>query len=365
VEQRPLHWSERAKMYPSLPGTESSGTPQPKDPQGSERPRTKQPRGKSPKGRSSHKGLLVTMIVILLVAAAAAVVLLWYLPSRSSDTGESELTARNLVRQAATAIDQAYEQASTFDPQTMAPNTLKAIAPTITFHPVSDTSAATSPSAQAKDNAVNYAGTQTSYAVGTMSQSGTTYGVVVDKQTGSKTYYLGGKEVADWEQAGTSTSATDASDPTQTSQSSQTTNVTTHTQIGPASAASDAAAMTLLRNAMTTVASAFASVNTFEPSLMTASLLQQMEPSTTFVIRDGDEAATAPVSFAGDKTVDFYGTATTYSVGTTSESGTTFGVVVSKGAGGQTTAYYVNGQVEDWSTQLVIPAVGDLVPNRG
>jgi hypothetical protein len=359
VEQRPLHWSERAKMYPSPPSTGASRAPQAQGP-GPE----KQSRNKPPKKTSSRRGLSIALIVILLAAAAAAVVFLWYLPSRGPSASESALEARNLVREAMIAIDKAYVEAGTFDPQTMAPSSLKTLAPSITFHPVSDTSAATSPTAQAIDGAVNYAGTQDSYAVGTLSETGTAYGVVVDKQNDSKTYYLNGKQVPGWEQTGSSAGG-DGSVTTQTPQTSQTTTDTTHTQIGPISAASDVAAMTLLRDAMTTVQSAYSSVNTYEPSVMTASLLEQMEPSATFVIRDSDGAATAPVAFAGDGTVDFFGTATSYALGSTSESGTTFGVVVSGGVGGQTTTYYVNGQVQDWSTQLAIPVIGALLPHRG
>jgi hypothetical protein len=346
-------------MYPSPPSTEVSRAPQAQGPN-----REKQPRTTPPKKTSSRRGLFVTLIVVLVAAAAAAAVFLWYLPSRGPSASESALAARNLVREAMIALDKAYVEAGTFDPQTMAPAMLKSIAPTVTFHPVSDNSAATSPTALAEDGAVNYAGTLNSYAVGTVSAAGTAYGVVADKQNDSKTYYLDGEQVPGWEQTGTSAGG-DGSVTTQTTQTPQTTTDTTHTQIGPISAASDIAAMTLLSDAMTTVQSAYSSVNTYEPSVMTASLLQQMEPSATFVIRDSSEAATAPVALAGDRTVDFFGTATSYALGSNSESGTTFGVVVSGGAGGQTTTYYVNGQVEDWSTQLTAPVIGALLPQQG
>jgi hypothetical protein len=344
-------------MYPSAPSVGGGGAPRPKGSQ-----RAKQPRGRSAKPRPSRKGFLAILLVILLVAAAAAVYFLWYVPNKGSSKDEADFNARSLMRQAMTAIDKAYVEAQTYDPQAMTPNTLKAIASSITFHPMSDTSAATAPNAQAKDNAVNYAGTQTSYAVGTVSESGAAFGVVVDKQSSAKTYYLDGQQVADWGQGATSETTPNGTPATELS---ETTTPTSQTQTGPISAADDVEAMMLVRNAMTTVESAFATLGTFEPAVMTADVLQQVEPIATFVVRDTEEAATAPAGSAETMTIDFYGTATTYALGTTSRSGTTFGVVVSKGSGGRTTTYYVNGQVEDWSTQIPPEVIGALLPHRG
>lgn len=356
MEQRQLHWSERAKMYPSA-GVGGGGGARPGGPQ-----RSKQPRGRSSKGRTSRKGFLAILLVILLLAAAVAMYFLWYVPSKGSSNEDSDFNARSLLRQAMTAIDKAYVEAQTFDPQAMTPNTLKAIASSITFHPMSNTEAATAPNAQAKDNAVNYAGTQTSYAVGTVSGSGAAFGAVVDMQNNTKTYYLDGQQVASWDQVATSTTASNGSPATGVS---QTTAPTSQTETGPISAADDIEAMVLVRNAMSMVESAFATLGTFEPSVMTADVLQQVEPTDTFVIRDTQEAATAPTGAAETMTIDFFGTATSYALGTTSKSGTTFGVVVSKGTGGRTTTYYVNGQVKDWSVQLPSEITGTLSPHRG
>ena len=310
-------------------------------------------RARPAKRTTSRRAFWIVMTLIVLVAAAGCVVYFWYLPSRHTDTSESELAARNLVRQAMIALDKAYVDAQSFDPKAIPPSTLQAIAPAITFHPTSDTSAATSPTAQAGEHAVNYAGTQTTYAVGTLSEAGTAYGVVVDKQANTVTYYLQGRQVASWEQtAATTTTGAGGSETTQTTPESPTTTQTAHSQIGAISAAADVEAMTLLRNAMTVVESAYASVNTFDPSVMTAQMLHQLEPTTTFVVREGDDAATAPEALAGDLSVDFFGTATSYALGTTSTSGTTFGVVVTKDTSGRTTSYYVNGQAEDWGSQL-------------
>jgi hypothetical protein len=360
VEQRPLHWSERAKMYPPSPGSTPGGPGQPAGPQ-----RSRQPGRRSSKRTSSRRGFLLVLIVLLVLAAAAAVLLLWYLPSKDgSGDQESELAARSLVRQAMTAIEKAYPEAQTYDPRTMAPATLKGLAPSLTFHPMSDTSAATSPTAQAADNAVNYAGTQTSYAVGTISEGGTAYGAVVDKQSDTTTYYLDGRQVADWGLEDTATTTTVASDTTQTSEVSESTTTTAETQTGPISSAEDVEAMMLVRAAMQTVEAAYATTNTFEPSVMTVEVLQQIEPSINFVIRDTQEAATVPTGAVESATVDFYGTATSYALGTTSLSGTTFGVTMVKDSSGRATTYYVNGQAEDWGSGLTIPVIGYLKPHQ-
>jgi hypothetical protein len=333
VEQRPLHWSERAKMYPASSG---SGAGRPGAPKSQ-----KQSRKKAPKAKASRKGFLIILLLLLVLAAAAAVVFLWYLPSRDSGTGDAEADARSLVRRAMSAIDTAYTTANSFDPQAMPPATLNSIDPTITFQPLSDTSAATSPTARAKDGAVNYAGTQRSYAVGTLSNGGIAYGVVVYKDTDTKEYYLGGQQVADWEQGSTATTAGPGVLVTTTD--------TSDSQVGPIAVASDAEAVALVSSSMTVVQSAFATTGTYEPATMTPILLQQLEPSITFLVRDDDSAATNPVSSATGMSVDFHGTAISFALGTRSESGNTFGVVVSSSLGGQTTTYYVNGQVQDWS----------------
>ena len=107
MEQRPLHWSERAKMYPSPPSGDNGTIPP-----AQESKRERQPRTKPPKKSSSRKGFLVTLAVLVLVAAAAGVVFLWYLPSREPSADEAGLAARNLVREAMIAIDQAYAEAA-------------------------------------------------------------------------------------------------------------------------------------------------------------------------------------------------------------------------------------------------------------
>ena len=58
--------------------------------------------------------------------------------------------------------------------------------------------AATAPTALASVNSVDYFGTETRYAVGTLPESGTAFGVIVDKATGGAvTYFIDG-EAANW-----------------------------------------------------------------------------------------------------------------------------------------------------------------------
>ncbi len=343
-------------MYPASTGAGKTPDQRPGSPRGGRQPHAKRSR----KG-SSHKGFLIILLILLVCAAAAAVVFLWYLPNRDSDGLDPDLEARNLVRQAMLAIDGAYAEAGTYEPQTMDPKTLSSFAPEVTFSPMSDTSAATAPIAMAKDKTVNYAGTQTSYAVGTISENGTAYGVLVENQgTAAVTYYVDGRPVEQWEQATPTTASTDTPAGTDTETApTQTTEVIT----GTSGTAKDLEAMTLVRDSMTTVESAYASIyaslGTFEASELTASLLQEMAPSITFVLRDSDQAATDPVSLAAAKSIDFYGTETGYALGVKSESGTTFGVIVDKSSSGQTT-FYVNGQPDDWSARLPAPVVGSL-----
>jgi hypothetical protein len=316
-------------MYPSPPGSgrrRPAGIGQPSGPGRPER--------KPGTGRRSRKGFWVAVAIILCAAAAAAAVFFWYLPSRDGSAG-ADSVARMLVLEAQTAIERAYTDTGTFDPSVMDRTVLSDLAPAISFNPLVDTSAATAPLAQAAAASVNYSGTETTYAVGTMSESGTSYGLIVDKQADTTTYYTSGQPVQSWnQQAGTATSVA----PVPTTQAT-----------GPVSSAADIAAQMLIRNAITALESAYAQLQSFSPEVLTPAVLAGIEPSIAFVPADGETAATAPVSPAMTNSVDFYGTATSYSLGTVSASGNTFGVRVSKGPGGSISTYYVNGGVEDWS----------------
>jgi len=60
-------------------------------------------------------------------------------------------------------------------------------------------------------------------------------------------------------------------------------------------------------------------------------------------------AATAPTASTSNRTVNYTGTATTYSIGSVSASGKKFGMVMNKattGTGGVT--FYIGGAVKKW-----------------
>ena len=97
-----------------------------------------------------------------------------------------------------TAIESAFVDQRTFDPAVLTPARLVDIEPAITFIATVGTHAAVAPTALAAAHAVDYFGTVTTYAVGAVSASGNTFGVVVDKGVyGSVTFYRNGV-TEDW-----------------------------------------------------------------------------------------------------------------------------------------------------------------------
>jgi len=117
------------------------------------------------------------------------------------------------------------------------------------------------------------------------------------------------------------------------------------TYLGQRQKAQDAAAKSLVRNAMTAVESAYVDLRTYDPTTMTPAELQAIEPSITFVSLAN--AATAPTALAASNQVNYTRTATQYQVGSVSASGKKFGVLVNKAAGGGTT-YYIDGVAKAW-----------------
>ena len=117
------------------------------------------------------------------------------------------------------------------------------------------------------------------------------------------------------------------------------------TFLGQRQKAQDAAAKSLVRNAMTAIESAYVDTRTFVPATMTATVIGDIEPSITFI--ELAAAATAPTAQAAVADVNYTGTASTYAVGSVSESGKTFAVAVNKGAGGGNT-FYISGAVHTW-----------------
>ena len=119
------------------------------------------------------------------------------------------------------------------------------------------------------------------------------------------------------------------------------------TFLGQRQKAQDAAAKSLVRNSMTAIESAYVDLRTFAPATMTAAVLVAIEPSISFTAVGSNVAATNPTAPAEDDSVNYYGTDSTYAVGSQSQSGKDFGVIVDKGANGGN-EFYINGVSADW-----------------
>ncbi len=116
------------------------------------------------------------------------------------------------------------------------------------------------------------------------------------------------------------------------------------TFLGQRQKAQDAAAKSLVRNAMTSIESSYVDNQTFAPATMTNTVLHAIEPSITFVpvvgaVTTTPSFAAGVVDLASANKVDYDGTAPTgtspgtYCVATVSASGNIFGVYVDKAAG--------------------------------
>lgn len=172
------------------------------------------------------KWLWIALSLVVLVAAAAAIVCFWYLPSRDAEEstvasagttdsqvggekdGDAVLTADqiadasavNLLRTAMSAIESAYVNSDTrtYDPAVVTPEMLSAIAPTVTFNPWTSPAAASEATAETALSAVDYAGDELNFAIGTVSETGRVFGAVVTREgSGATWYYVDGRE-ADW-----------------------------------------------------------------------------------------------------------------------------------------------------------------------
>jgi type II secretory pathway pseudopilin PulG len=119
------------------------------------------------------------------------------------------------------------------------------------------------------------------------------------------------------------------------------------TFLGQRQKAQDASAKSLVRNAMTAIESAYVDLRTFDPATMTPDALSQIEPSITWVaVREVTDAIDATAD-AGVSEVDYWGTETTYAVGTQAESGIKFAVTVDKGPQGGN-VFYIDGVDTGW-----------------
>jgi type IV pilus assembly protein PilA len=121
------------------------------------------------------------------------------------------------------------------------------------------------------------------------------------------------------------------------------------TFLGQRQKAQDAACKTLVRHAATAIETGYVDARSYVTTVvgMRAADLKTIEPSMTFVVRG--TAATSPTASTSARTVNYTGTATTYSIGALSASGKRFGMVVNKGSTGTLgVTFYVNGAVKKW-----------------
>ena len=82
--------------------------------------------------------------------------------------------------------------------------------------------------------------------------------------------------------------------------------------------------------------------------MLTPEFLADIEPSITFIVSSGlTEACSAPSAETSADAVEYYGDASSYAVGSVSESGRSFGVLVDKGAGGGN-YFYIDGVAQEW-----------------
>lgn len=111
----------------------------------------------------------------------------------------------------------------------------------------------------------------------------------------------------------------------------------------------DAACKSLVRHAATVIETGYVDARSYVTTVtgVRAADLKAHEPSMTFVVLGA--AATNPTASASARTVNYTGTATTYSIGAISASGKKFGMVVNKGSTGtRGVTFYVDGAVKKW-----------------
>jgi type IV pilus assembly protein PilA len=111
------------------------------------------------------------------------------------------------------------------------------------------------------------------------------------------------------------------------------------TFLGQRQKAQDASAKSLVRNSMTAAESAYVDSRTYV--FADDTILKAIEPSIHWTIITTNATDATPkidtTAAASTSTVDFFGTASTYSIASASDSGNLFGVYVNKGTSGGTT----------------------------
>jgi type IV pilus assembly protein PilA len=146
--------------------------------------------------------LIELLVVIIIIAILAAIAIPTFLGQRQK---AQDASAKSLVRNAMTAIESAYVDLRTFNPNAVSPQSpmtkdvLQAIEPSIVFT-VGDSElmSATAPTAEASAKTVNFFGTDNTYAVGSRSESEKTFGVRVNKGTGGGNNFYIGTDTKAW-----------------------------------------------------------------------------------------------------------------------------------------------------------------------
>ena len=134
----------------------------------------------------------IVLAVFFVMAILAAIAIPTFLGQRQK---AQDVSAKSLVRNSMTAIESAYVDLRTFDLATMTPDILGDVEPSIIWLPVEDAGTAIHADASAAADEVDYFGTSTTYAVGTQSESGTIFAVMVDKgEMGGNIFYIDGVE---------------------------------------------------------------------------------------------------------------------------------------------------------------------------
>ncbi len=130
------------------------------------------------------------LVVFIIIAILAAIAIPTFLGQRQK---AQDAAAKSLVRNSMTAIESAYVDTRTFETDELTEDVIEDIEPSIGF--VQGANAATAPTVLSADNEVNFDGDLSQYWVGSVSESGRTFGVWVNKgEDGGNTYYIDGVE---------------------------------------------------------------------------------------------------------------------------------------------------------------------------